>query len=81
MPVDDARYAYWFSKPRAVTYTQLLEVFEPIVERQSCALWMRRLVLGPGPEFCLESKEPVECPEFFTEPPIALRRVWPHSST
>jgi hypothetical protein len=74
-PLRAPRHAYWFSKPRNVTYSALLQVFEPIVRRQPCALWMRRLVLGPGPEFCLESMAPVDCPEFLTNPPIELRTL------
>jgi hypothetical protein len=35
------------------------------------------MVLGPGPEFCLETTAPVECPQFLKEPPVTLRHVWP----
>lgn len=69
--------AAWFAKPSGMTYSALFTLLEPLVADAKGGLWMRQMVLGPTPEFCLRSAAPVELP-----PPIAARRlslapVWP----
>jgi len=66
----DVRVAYWFSKPDGMRYDALFELLDPLVRAGRTALWMRFMVLGPAPEFCLQSGEPIEIPA-----PIAARRI------
>ncbi len=48
-----ATHAFWFPKPAGMSYEALRELVEPTFERHGAALWGRKLVLGPAPEFCL----------------------------
>ena len=41
------------------TYADLLETSAVGVGRLGGALWMRQMVLGPAPEFCIQA--PVSC--------------------
>ena len=76
-PLDAPRYAVWFAKPRGMSYDHLLARCEPLVRRDASVLWMRRMVLGPTPEFCLESTAPVTLPSELEGLALSLRPVWP----
>jgi hypothetical protein len=54
-----------------VLYAEL----RPIVEAASGALWMRQMVLGPGREFCLQSRETVVLPPAYGSATVELRAV------
>jgi hypothetical protein len=58
-----------------MSYPSLFEALAPLVAAPA-ALWMRQMVLGPTPEFCLHSKEPVGLPPGFTGRTLALTPVW-----
>jgi hypothetical protein len=75
-PVPAPRNSYWFSKPDGMSYAQLDEALSPFV-RDSTVLWIRRMVLGPTPEFCLESISPVELPGRFSALTVLLEPIWP----
>ena len=80
-PSPTPLHALWFSKPAGMTYDELLAVLDPVVRRGESVLWMRRLVLGPTPEFCLETAAPVA--PTLELPALALAfhaRVWPDDS-
>ncbi len=75
--LDRPTHAYWFAKPDAVRYDELWNALGPLVRDGHGALWMRRMVLGPSPEFCLQAAGPVTLPSGYTPLHIALRPVWP----
>ncbi|MEX0894077.1 MAG: hypothetical protein WEB88_18045, partial [Gemmatimonadota bacterium] len=54
--------ANWFTKPAGMAHSALIEDLGPLVERHGGALWMRQLVLGPAPEFCLQATSPIRLP-------------------
>lgn len=68
--------AAWFSKPSGMSYDQLFSAVEPLLRSTSGALWCRQMVLGPTPEFCLQSSAPVTLPEAFTPLVLELRPIW-----
>jgi hypothetical protein len=72
------RRALWFSKPAGVTYDELVAMLHPLVRQDESVLWMRRLVLGPSPEFCLETAVPVAPTLPFPALEVAFHgQVWP----
>ena len=75
-PVAAPHHAMWFAKPPGMSYDQLLERCAPLVRVGESVLWMRRMVLGPTPEFCLESTTPAALPPEFQALALALRPVW-----
>ena len=50
----DPAIAYWLSKPEGVSYAAFESSLAPLVA-DGCALWGRRMTLGPTPEFCLHA--------------------------
>jgi hypothetical protein len=50
--------ACWLSKPEGMNYAAFEESMTPFIDR-GCALWGRRMTLGPTPEFCLHA--PATC--------------------
>jgi hypothetical protein len=55
-------YAYWFGKPAGMTYAELTVLLAPVTAAPGVALWQRQMVLGPAPEYCLESPRPQDLP-------------------
>lgn len=72
--------AAWFSKPDGMTYTALEAALAAVVDSRDGALWCRQMVLGPTPEFCLQSATPVALPAPLVPRFVALRGVWPLGS-
>jgi hypothetical protein len=68
--------AAWFSKPNGMSYADLDGALEPLLSRGD-VLWCRQMVLGPTPEFCLQSPVPVTLPAIFAPLVVPLRGVWP----
>ena len=75
--MDAPALSSWFSKPAGMTYEQLFAELAPIVEGGQGSLWMRKLVLGPTPEFCLDSLGMPDAPRWASPRAIPLRPVWP----
>ena len=75
-PLADPRHASWFSKPDGMRYDDLFSLVAPHVTERRGVLWMRRMVLGPGPEFCLQSDLLVELPPLLRPLTVALRPTW-----
>lgn len=46
-----AQHALWFGKPAGLSYGQLYHILEQALPG-TASLWQRRMVLGPGSEFC-----------------------------
>lgn len=74
------RCAHWFGKPPGMRYDELLRLLAPVVERAEGVLWMRQMVLGPAPEFCLHAGAPVALPAPLSPLVLPLRPAWPESS-
>ena len=55
------KMAYWISKPDGMTYAAFEALLRPLVDT-GCALWGRRMTLGPTPEFCLHAPAKCELP-------------------
>ncbi len=71
--------AYWLSKPEGMSYAAFEASMSPLVAG-GCALWGRRMTLGPTPEFCLHAPaaRDLPCPA----QKISLQPVsnWPGTS-
>jgi hypothetical protein len=76
-PMRVPRYAAWFSKPACVSYAALRDLLEPVVSRGEAAVWMRRMTLGPTPEFCLYSAGSLALPDPIVPLNVPLRPVYP----
>jgi hypothetical protein len=72
-----ATHAHWFQKPPGMSYAALYEILEPRVKGGDAALWGRQMVLGPAPEFCLQTPEAYDLPSPVAALRISLRRVFP----
>ena len=75
-PIFPPPLATWFHKPAGMSYPALFEALAPVIAAAPAALWMRQMVLGPTPEFCLHSREPVTLPPGFTGRTLTLTPVW-----
>jgi hypothetical protein len=60
-----------------MTYVQLDAALGDVAAARAC-LWMRYMVLGPTPEFCLHSGEEVRLPRPLEGIGLSLRTVWPN---
>lgn len=76
-PMHAPRQAAWFAKPAGVTYAALWTLLDPVVQQTGSAVWMRKMVLGPTPEFCLYSAGPLVLPAPLFPMTVPLRPVWP----
>jgi hypothetical protein len=68
--------AQWFAKPPGTTYATLVEELEQTLDATTYTLWMRQMVLGPTPEFCLQTLLPTTLP-YPTSCSLTLRPIWP----
>lgn len=68
----EATHAQWFGKPDGMSYDQLWQSLGPRLKRHGAALWMRHMVLGPGPEFCVQGAGPLDLPQGFAGPAVSL---------
>lgn len=75
-PLKAPAQATWFSKPDGTSYAALDALLAPICAGGNAALWCRNMVLGPGPEFCLQATKPVTLPAPLQGSAVALRAVW-----
>lgn len=75
-PLARPAAAAWFGKPAGMTYGALFTLMEPVVADSGGGLWMRQMVLGPTPEFCLRSAGPVHLPALAVLH-LSLEPVWP----
>jgi hypothetical protein len=71
------RFSVWLSKPGSTPYQRFFDELGPVVARSKGALWMRQMVLGPTPEFCLQSSMPATLPESLGGRAFELRPIYP----
>lgn len=76
-PLPLPAYASWFAKPAGMTYGILLESLNPLIAAAGAALWSRRMTLGPTPEFCVHSREPLELAGELHVQRLSLEPIWP----
>ncbi len=77
VPLDAPTHAAWFGKPAGMRYPELFEELTPLLLQTDAALWMRQMVLGPTPEFCLHGAVPAVLPPRYAPLQLRLRPVWP----
>jgi hypothetical protein len=58
-------------------YDELFALVSPLIGEGRGVLWMRRMVLGPTPEFCLQSSEFPDLPASLVALLLTLRQRWP----
>ena len=75
-PMTAPPLATWFRKPPGLAYAALFDALAPIVATAPATLWMRQMVLGPTPEFCLHSRAEVELPAGIAGHTLSLVPVW-----
>ena len=63
--ISNAQFISWLSKPKGMKYPEFFEKLHFIDEDDHASIWMRYMALGPGPEFCVVSKEEFEWDEKF----------------
>jgi hypothetical protein len=62
-PFGEVRFAAWLSKPEGMSYDAFFaSLDEALAPTPQAAVWQRRLVLGPQPEFAVLSPGPVSLP-------------------
>jgi hypothetical protein len=71
------RTTAWFAKPEGMSYAELYATLESLLLRGDGALWGRQMVLGPTPEFCLHTPDPVPLPAPFIAQVVARSPIWP----
>lgn len=70
----EALFATWVSKPSRTAYQTFFARMSELEEAET-AVWQRQMVLGPAPEFCVHSREPVRLPAGFRPVTIPVRLV------
>ena len=68
--------AQWFAKPAGLSYPQVFAAIEPALRPVGGSLWMRRMTLGPSPEFCVLAREPAALAPQFQMFAFQVRPVW-----
>ena len=64
------------SKPAGISYPQLFAAVEPALGPVGGSLWVRKMTLGPSPEFCVLAREPAVLAPQFQMFAFQLRPVW-----
>jgi len=77
LPAAAPRFATWLSKPDGTSYPTFFERLQPVTAQPHTRLWGRQMTLGPTPEFCLHSSEPVTLPDLPAAYTLELRSIWP----
>jgi hypothetical protein len=71
-----AHVASWFSKPSGMSYETLYQTLQAQTKQSSGTLWERQMVLGPAPEFCLQTPADTTLPANFTASKTPLTQIW-----
>lgn len=76
-PLSMPVVAIWFGKPAGLSYPILFERLAPLIAATEGTLWMRQMVLGPTPEFCLQTAALVALPPEYAAQSFTREPVWP----
>jgi hypothetical protein len=68
--------AQWFAKPSGLSYPQIFAAIQPTLAPVGGSLWVRRMTLGPSPEFCVLARQPAALAAPFQMFAFQLRPVW-----
>jgi len=74
--ITTAHVAYWFAKPQGMSYETLYQTLQPVTMQSAGSLWERQMVLGPAPEFCLQTPADTALPANFTALKMSLTHIW-----
>ena len=80
-PPSAPRSAQWFVKPAGMSYPQIFAAIEPALGPVGGSLWVRKMVLGPSPEFCVLAREPAVLATPFQMLAFQLRPIWDGATT
>lgn len=73
---NEVRWSHWFAKPSGMSYGHLFAAVEPALAPVGGSLWVRKMTLGPSPEFCVLARQPAVLAPQFQLFAIPLRPVW-----
>ncbi|HEX6730268.1 MAG TPA: hypothetical protein VF074_09670 [Pyrinomonadaceae bacterium] len=76
LSLAEARNATWFSKPPGMSYQNLYDSLQSVIDDNGAALWGRQMTLGPTTEFCVLSPMPIKLPNGIIQHQLALEVVW-----
>jgi len=74
--ITTAHVALWFAKPAGMSYETLYQTLQPQIKQSPGTLWERQMVLGPAPEFCLQTPGDTTLPANFNPLRIPLTPFW-----
>lgn len=74
--ISGPRWAQWFQKPAGLSYAQIFAAVTPALAPVGGSLWVRKMTLGPSPEFCVLTREPAALAPQFQMFAFQLRPVW-----
>ena len=75
IPLREARYATWIEKTVGIPYQSYYEEVKELLGETKSDLWRRQMVLGPSPQYCVHSIEPLNFPENFRPFGAKIRAV------
>jgi hypothetical protein len=74
--ITTAHVALWFAKPAGMSYETVYQTLQPQIKQSPGTLWERQMVLGPAPEFCLQTPGDTTLPANFTVSKTPLTQIW-----
>jgi hypothetical protein len=75
LPLRESLQATWIEKPTGLSYQSYYDGLAKVVGSRRTDLWRRQMVLGPSPQFCVHSEEPLEVPGDFRPIRSKLQRI------
>jgi len=75
LPLDETRHVTWIEKDIGVAYQSYYDEVANELGSRETDLWRRQMVLGPSPQFCVHSADPVEFPDSFHPLAVKARAV------
>lgn len=70
-----ARFATWATKPPRTTYQGFFGRLSELTDDLETDIWQRQMVMGPAPEFCVHSGEPLKLPKAIKTTVVPLELV------
>lgn len=75
LPLGEARVATWIEKTIGPSYQSYYDDLARALGGQRYRVWRRQMVLGPSPQFCVQSAEPVELPSTLRPYSVRLQPI------